>query len=304
MFGQFYNGSMRNMVVAFGSLFNDVIIKRTGASETIRVPLAYGPKEKYLRRANDPSSIDGDPTVQITLPYMSFEITNIGYDSARKRNTIHKRLAVNSDNALKYQRQFTEVPYDIEFSLYVMVRHMEDGLQIIEQILPFFTPEFNVTMNFTAINNKVDVPIILNSVNLEEDYEGDFDARRNITFTLTFSAKSYVYGPIKDQSVIRQVQATFYTLQDYVYGASGAANIYTGLTGLQGICGSTGALSRVDVGVSGGSGILGTTYETETNLYVRGSSLAAGLCAGGGCGPGYVGPWFIDVVGNTGGFNV
>tara|TARA_Y100001963_G_scaffold103782_1_gene142945 strand:- start:29513 stop:30427 length:915 start_codon:yes stop_codon:yes gene_type:complete len=302
MFGQFYNGAMRNMVIAFGSLFNNIVIKRTGSSESIRVPLAYGPKEKYLRRANDPSSISDDTKVQITLPYMSFEITNMGYDSARKRNTIHKRLKVAANDSSRYERQFTEVPYDLEFSLYVMVRHMEDGLQIVEQILPFFTPEFNVTMNFTEINNKVDIPIVLNAVSLDEEYEGDFDARRNIIFTLTFSCKSYVYGPIKTQEIIRTVQTRFFEMQDLVIsGFSGGANHNIGLTGQVGITGATGALSRVDIGVSGAT-VSGATYDTETNLYVRGGTGLHGLCAGGGCGPGYVGPWFIDVFGNTGGY--
>lgn len=302
MFGQFYNGSMRNMVIAFGSLFNDIVIKRTGADESIRVPLAYGPKEKYLRRANDSSSIADEAKVQITLPYMSFEITNIAYDSARKRNTIHKRIKVDSDDVTRFKRQFTEVPYDMEFSLYIMVRHMEDGMQIVEQILPFFTPEFNVTMNFTEINNKVDVPIVLNSVSLEEDYEGDFDARRNIVFTLTFSCKSYVYGPIKTQEIIRNVQTTFFTLSDLAYhGNSGGWDHNVGLTGMAGITGATGALSRIDVGVSGATAS-GSTYDTQTDIYVRGNTGLHGLCAGGGSGPGYVGPWFIDVLGNTGGY--
>ena len=300
MFGQFYNASMRNLVVAFGSLFNGIIIKRTGATESIRVPISYGPKEKYLRRANELSSISEDDTkTRITLPYMSFEITNMAYDSARKRNTIHKRIKVSADDPNKLKRQFTEVPYDVEFSLHIMVRNMEDGLQIIEQILPFFTPEFNVTMNFTDINNKVDIPIILNSVSLEEDYEGDFDARRSITFTLSFGCKSYVYGPIKDQSIIRNVKATFFEMDSLEFtGVSGGANHNVGLTGQFGITGATGALSRIDVGVSGGT-VSGTTYGVQTDTYVRGGTGLHGLCAGGGCGAGQPGPFFIDVLGAT-----
>jgi len=301
MFGQFYNASMRNLVVAFGSLFNNIVIQRTNASESIRVPIAYGPKEKYLRRANELSSIDEDDTkTRITLPYMSFEITNMAYDSSRKRNTIHKRIKLNTTDKTKLQRQFTEVPYDVEFALHVMVRNMEDGLQIIEQILPFFTPEFNVTMNFTDINNKVDIPIVLNSVSLEEDYEGDFDARRNITFTLSFGCKSYVYGPIKDQSIIRNVQTTFYEMSALEFtGVSGGANHNIGLTGQFGITGATGALSRIDVGVSGASTVSGATYGVQTDIFVRGGTGLHGICAGGGCGAGQPGPFFIDILGAT-----
>ena len=200
------------------------------------------------------------------------------------KNTLQKRFLTDSSNNYKVRRTFSEVPYNFEFNLYIMVRNMEDGLQILEQIVPYFTPEFNVTLNLTDIATKIDVPIILTSVNTEEEYEGDFDVRRNITFTLSFTAKSYVYGPIKDQRVVRSVQATFFNLDalDPDYGIYGAT-------------GGTGAFSRVDVSATGpdagptgaGVGIGGYTTDFVADLYVFG--YTAGVTGGPG----------IDIRGNT-----
>jgi len=300
MFSQYYNKSIRKMVLAFGSLFNDIIIQRENSNETIRVPLSYGPKEKFIRRIEESSSIDDETKVQITLPYMGFEITGYNYDSTRKRNTLHKRFKFSEDNPGAVQQTYAEIPYDIEFSLYVFSRNMEDGLQIIEQIMPFFTPQFNVTLNFNEIARGVDVPIILNSVANEEDYQGDYETRRSLIWTLTFTAKTYIYGPIKDADIIRQVQVKIFNLESLLYGgSSGPVGSYDLISGQDGISGSTGAFVRIDAGVSGAS-TDGSTYDTVVDIYVRGNELAAGLSAGGGCGPNEVGPWFIDVFGVTG----
>jgi len=290
MFGSpFYHSSIRKLVIAFGSLFNDVKIIRENpdgsTKEEIRIPIAYGPKEKFLVRANQASSISDDEVKsRMTLPRLGFDMTSITYDNARKRNTLQKRFLQDSSNNYKVRRTFSEVPYNFEFNLYVMVRNMEDGLQILEQIVPYFTPEFNVTLNLTDIATKIDVPIVLTSLTTEEDYEGDFDVRRSISFTLSFTAKSYVYGPIKDQGIVREVQTTFFHLEglDPDYGIYGAT-------------GSTGALSRVDVSATGpdagatgaGVGIGGYTTDFAHNLYVRG--YTAGMTGGPG----------IDYLGNT-----
>ena len=151
MFGSpFYHSSIRNLVIAFGSLFNDVRIVRQNpdgsTKEEIRLPISYGPKEKFLVRAQQASSIDDDQIKsRMTLPRLGFDIVSIAYDNARKRNTLQKRFLVDANNNYKARRTFSEVPYNFEFNLYVMVRNMEDGLQILEQIVPYFTPEFNVT---------------------------------------------------------------------------------------------------------------------------------------------------------------
>ena len=293
MFRHFYNESIRKIVVAFGSIFNDIEIEHTnsgGTKEYIRVPLSYGPKEKFLRRIEEQSSISNATRVMITLPRLGFDITEISYDGQRKRNTMMRRvtnLSGATGGAMSYN--YAEVPYNFNFSLYSFTRDMNDALQITEQILPYFTPEFVVTINFNDINKKVDIPIILNSVSIEEEFEGDFETRRNITSQYDFTVKSYVFGPIRTSNVILNTETTFFdfTSDDEKYLRSGP----------------TGALSRVDIGVSGPSyssqptGGTFTDYTTFKTVYSRGAS---------GVGPTgeTQGHWqftqdYIDTYGNT-----
>ena len=281
MFGHFYNSSVRKLVVGFGTLFNEIDVKRFNADgsvkETIRVPLGYGPKEKFLVRLRQPASIDDGVDVRMTAPRLGFELTGFAYDTSRKRNTLSKRISSGAtDGVSSVRRNFAEVPYTFDFSLSVFVRHMDDGLQIIEQILPYFTPEFIVTLNMNDLAQKVDVPIVLSSVTNTAEYDGDFETGRLINFDLNFTAKSYVYGPIKDSKIIRQTITTNFFAQDFAP------------TG--GVTGATGAASRVDVGITGPSGDqsnLVTGYSADTQLYVY------GYTAGSTGGPG------IDILGNT-----
>lgn len=272
MFTPYYNESIRKIVVAFGSMFNDIQLRQTnslGDLELIRVPLAYGPKEKFIRRIEEQSSISNSTKVQITLPILGFNITDITYDSTRKRNTMQRRKThVAGSTAAYMSSNYTEVPYNFNISLYAFTRTMNDSLQIMEQILPYFTPEFNVTVNFNDVNKKVDVPIVLQSVSLEEDYEGDFDTRRNLTSEFSFTVKANVYGPVKKSNVIAYTETTFFNLFEENYLTSGPS----------------GALSRIDVGVSGSSfdtslPISGASigdYTVYTNIYSQGASGTAG----------------------------
>lgn len=204
MFKQFYNESIRKVVIGFGSLFNDIqlIRKNTDGTtkETIRVPLSYGPKEKFIRRIQEESSISDSTKVQMTLPRLGFNITGIAYDPSRKTNKLRKRQFKKSDGTAEWA--YNEVPYNITFGLYSFSRNMDDNLQIIEQILPYFSPEFIVTVKESDINSKVDIPIILGGVDSQEDFEGDFESRRNITTTFNFTAKTYVYSPTNTTSII------------------------------------------------------------------------------------------------------
>tara|TARA_R110002012_G_scaffold87135_1_gene215726 strand:- start:1708 stop:2583 length:876 start_codon:yes stop_codon:yes gene_type:complete len=263
MFRPFYNESIRRLVVAFGSLFNNIQLESTnssGSKEYIRVPLSYGPKEKFLRRIEEESSISDGTKVQITLPRLGFDITDISYDAARKRNTLEKRLVQLGGTAGTASYSYAEVPYNFSFSLYGFVKNMTDALQMTEQILPYFTPEFNVTINFGDINRKVDIPIILNNVSIEQDYEGDFESRRNITTQYDFTVKSYVYGEAREKSVINYTESTFFNL----VGESWR------------LAGPSGALSRVDVGVCGASSGAGAAtmdnYNFYSNVYTQGPS--------------------------------
>ena len=195
----FYNRTIRKVVTAFGTLFNDIQITRynkagTVAYETFKVPLSYGSKEKYITRiTTDPNLTNSVATV---VPRMSFEMTGMTYDTSRKLPSLVRNFSANTSTSLNVQ--FVPVPYDFEFSLSIFVRNTEDGTQILEQILPFFTPDFTVTVNFIpSMNQKYDFPIILNSVNTTTDYEGDMMTTRLIVWDLTFTAKGYIWPPVK-----------------------------------------------------------------------------------------------------------
>ena len=194
MFGNpFYNESLRKTVVAFGSLFNEIFIQRKEGGvnkEQIRVPLTYTGKEKFRMMLRQFESIEKD--VGSVLPRMGFAMTTLTYDPTRKRNTMQKRLAAGTTTTnLKYD--YAEVPYNVEFELNIGVRNMDDGLQIIEQIVPNFTPDFTVSVNFTEIHKKIDVPIVLTGVVDSIEAEGELDEPRIILFTLTFTARTNIY---------------------------------------------------------------------------------------------------------------
>jgi len=222
MFGTyFYNESMRRMTIGFGQIFNNIQIKRKNDTgkviQTIRVPLAYGPKEKFLVRLDQQSSLN-NREFAITLPRMGFEISSIAYDPTRKLTRIQKFKQVKSNKDGKIlDFNYTPVPYNISYNLYSFTASAEAGLQIIEQILPFFQPDFTVTINaIPDLNIKRDIPIILNSVNYEDTYSGDFQTRRAVIYTLNFTAKTYLFGPSTSQKVIKTVQTDNYSDTDRV----------------------------------------------------------------------------------------
>jgi len=214
MFGtHFYNEGLRKLTIAFGQLFNNVIIQNTSSTgavtKRIRVPLAYAPKEKFLVRLEQQADLKNDREVSITLPRLGFEITGLQYDASRKINKLQKTVRVKtSEDGKKLNYNYAPVPYNINFSLYSFTATAENGLQIVEQILPFFQPEYTVTMNvIPELSIKRDIPIVLNNVNYEDTYSGDFTTRRTVVYTLNFTAKTYLYGPMTNQGVIKTVQA-------------------------------------------------------------------------------------------------
>ena len=212
---QFYHETMRKVVVAFGTIFNNINIVRTNSSgvvtQSMKVPLAYGPKNKFLTRLREDPNLN--KKVSLTLPRIGFEISGISYDSSRKLNSIQKLKKVNSSTDGKtVSSQFMPVPYNMDFSLFVMAKSSDDALQIVEQILPFFQPDYTITLNDnTSMGTTRDVPIILNGVSYEDSYDGDFTERRVLIYTLTFTSKFYLYGPVTDQKVIKSVQVDQYT---------------------------------------------------------------------------------------------
>ncbi len=223
MFGDhFYHKQIRNTVIAFGTIFNNVNIKRTDSSgnplQTLRVPLSYSPKEKFLARLDAQQDLTGDDSkVAITLPRMSFEITGYNYDGTRKLNKNQKlgRVTTNADTT-KLNTQYSPVPYNVNFSLNVFVANSDDGLQIIEQILPFFQPDYTVTMilDNTYMDTKRDIPFVLENVSYDDSYTGTLTSLRRIIYTLQFTAKIYLYGPISQSAVIKKVSADLYSDTD------------------------------------------------------------------------------------------
>lgn len=214
MFTHFYHGSIRKLVVAFGSLFNEVYISRKDTNGTelkkIKVPISYGPKEKFVRKIKELDEADpARSTFENILPRMSFEISSMFYDTNRKLNSLNKTYSRRDETLGTIAYAYSEVPYTFEFTLSILNRNIDDGYQIIEQILPYFTPDFTVSMNFTDLDRKIDVPIVLSSINTTEDYEGDMNERRLITHSLTFQAKSYIFGPVKTSGLIREIELTF-----------------------------------------------------------------------------------------------
>ena len=221
----FYNRTIRKVVVAFGTVFNDIHLVRytkdgLTAKEMIKVPLNWGAKEKYLTR------LTTDPTltksIATTVPRISFEMTGMSYDSSRKLPTTMRNFSTNN-SATTIKSKYVTIPYNFDFSMSVYVRNTEDGTQILEQILPFFTPDFSVTVDFIdAMDQKYDMPIILNSVSNEVDYEGDMMSTRLIIWNLEFTAKGYIWPPVKTGKVINSANTNFFiepnsTIEQQVY---------------------------------------------------------------------------------------
>lgn len=231
MFGKtWHHGTLRKYVIYFGTLFNNLYINRKNATnetvQTIKIPLNYGPKEKFLAR------LEGNPDLQnavaISLPRMAFEMTGIRYAPERKLTTIHKEYKITT-NGFSYQ--YRPVPYDMTFQLSIMVKNAEDGTKIVEQILPYFTPEWTNTLNIMPdLDFKLDVPVILNSVNVEDSYEGSFMERRAIIWTLEFTMKGMLFGPTITYKngqgaggLITQVEANFYSVDREVSFSAAAS---------------------------------------------------------------------------------
>ena len=190
-----YNRIIRKMVIGFGNLFNDITLVRyntdNSESERFKIPIAYSSKELYVMRLEEDLNLD--KKVQMTLPRLSFELDGLNYDASRKQNTNTKNFAQTSSGVVA---QYNPVPYDIEFDLYAYVRNEEDGHQIVERILPFFTPDYTIKLNLIPEMNEIkEIPVILNSINYDGEYEGSFDtSTRIIIYTLSFTVKGYIYG--------------------------------------------------------------------------------------------------------------
>lgn len=207
MFGStFYHGLIRKYVSLFGTLFNDIYINRPDDThheiKTVKVPVTYGPKEKVLARLTADPTLSRKPAV--VLPFISFQISDISYDGSRKLNSIGKRYKKDSNDANKIYYNYNPVPYNITFTLSILVKNTDDGNRIVEQILPYFTPEWTATVELIPeMDIRMDIPIVLNDVRMTDTYEGNFEERRTIEWDLTFTVKGYLFGPQHHAGIIK-----------------------------------------------------------------------------------------------------
>ena len=194
MFEYFYHEILRKTLISFGTLFNGLEIRKE--DEVIRVPLAYGPTQKFLARLEQ--SADLNKSTQMTLPRMSFEFNGMTYDPSRKVTTTQQFTTKDADDGTVVKKAFMPVPYNMQFELGIKTKLNDDALQIVEQILPYFQPSYNLTVNLVAngVNEKRDIPVVLENITMQDDYEGDFSTRRVLLYTLRFTAKTYLFGPV------------------------------------------------------------------------------------------------------------
>lgn len=211
----FYHEILRKTIVAFGTLFNNIQIKHKDNAgddfSVITVPIAYGPVQKFLARIEQVPDLK--KRVAITLPRMSFEMTGISYDPSRKSSTMQTFKALDQSNN-ELTKVFMPVPYNVNFRLSIMSKLNEDALQVVEQILPYFQPHFNLTIDLiSSIGEKRDIPMVLDRISMDDQYEGDFTTRRVLVYTLDFVAKTYLFGPLgtPNDALIKQVQVDYYT---------------------------------------------------------------------------------------------
>ena len=217
MFGTyFYHEIIRKTVISFGTVFNDIHVRHqdnTGKDLVdTKVPIAYGPRQKFLARIQQQPDLN--KAIAISLPRMSFEMTSVTYDPSRKSGITQ---TFKAKDGKKFKKVFMPVPYNLGFQLNILTKLQDDSLQILEQILPFFQPGYTLTVDLVnSIGEKRDIPLILNGISYSDDYEGNFDTRRALIYTLDFTAKSYMFGPIADTTdgLIRKVQVDYYSDTD------------------------------------------------------------------------------------------
>ena len=227
MFEYFYHEILRKTIISFGTLFNGLTLKHTDSdgdtASVIRVPLSYGPTQKFLARLEQ--SPDLNKSVQITLPRMSFEFIGMQYDPTRKVTTTQTFLSgVSSDKATE-KKTYMPVPYNMNFELSLMCKLNDDALQLVEQIVPYFQPAYSLSVDLVStIGEKRDIPVILESINMVDEYEGDYTTRRVLLYTLRFSAKTYLFGPVSSvtDDIIKKVSI------GYIAADSSSADSRTG----------------------------------------------------------------------------
>jgi hypothetical protein len=214
-----YNQIIRKCVVGFGTLFNNIEIRKLNEDGSVyqrmKVPLAYGPRQKFLSRLTEQPDL-GRPNA-ITLPRISFEMKGINYDPGRKQSPV--QFCITNEDGEGTRKTYVPVPYNLEFELNILAKTQDDALQITEQILPFFQPSFNLSIELVKEAGIVrDIPIVMRDINFDDNYEGDYDTRRSLIYTLSFTMKTYVYGPTTDVGLIKKSITREYSTTDVTTG--------------------------------------------------------------------------------------
>ena len=275
MFEYFYNEIFRKTIISFGTLFNDITIKQEDS--TVKVPLAYGPTQKFLARLEE--SPDLNKRTSLTLPRMSFEFTGLTYDAQRKVTATQQITVKDPNDGSVTKKAYMPVPYSMQFEMSIMTKLNDDALQIVEQILPYFQPSYNLTVQLVStMKEKRDIPIILESVTMDDQYEGNFTSRRVLLYTLRFSAKTYLFGPVTTatKDIIRKTSVRYLAggsksvERDVTYSVTPrATKDYTGdvLTNLTEDIDA----SQIAINVTDGSALTAETYIDidDEQMYIK-----------------------------------
>ena len=275
---EFYHETIRRYVIVFGTMFNDMVVHRRNAAGTIvkrlKVPIAYGPRAKFLSR------IKQDPTLTkpdaISLPRMSFQIVGYNYDPARKLQTIGQMRGAVANTSLN-GAVYNPVPYNIDFELSIYVLNAEDGTMLIEQILPFFTPEWTNTMKLVDdIDLRMDVPVVLNTINTEDTYEDAYENRRTIIHTLNFTMKGYIFGPVKNKDVILIANTRTFVIDGFSASLEGANSGPNAIVQLSAANAGTGYVNNQIVTFSNGTVNATASIGTNTTGSITSLSIQSG----------------------------
>lgn len=261
---EFYHATLRRYVILFGTLFNDLIVNRRDSAgnviQSIRVPLTYAPREKMTAKLEGNLNLDNQESM--ILPRVSFELTAMNYDGERKLNTLNRYVAQDPGSSEKKLTTYNPVPYNMNFDLNIYVKYAEDATAILEQILPFFTPEWTSTIELIpSMDIKMDVPVILQGMSSQDTYEGDFDTRRALIWNLQFLMKGYLFGPVTKSSMIKNTKVSLYSTNNTLSTTPSVGIILT-----PGLTSNGQATSNASISIAAGSISSDDDYGVITNF--------------------------------------
>tara|TARA_B110000967_G_C18900365_1_gene574421 strand:+ start:4363 stop:5358 length:996 start_codon:yes stop_codon:yes gene_type:complete len=277
----FYHSHIRKAIVAFGTIFNDINIVRKDSAgveaQSMRVPLAYATKQKFLTRIEQIPTVESRGEVAIVLPRIGFELIGLNYDPTRKVSPIQQHRKTISSNALSVSSQFVSTPYDLTIAMYIIAKNQEDGLQILEQILPYFNPDFNITINdLPEMGIKRDIKIVMDGIGYEDNTAGNFADRQSLVWTLNFTMKLNFYGYVADQGIIRKAIASVFQNPNMLGPRSRQQFTITEATATATATLTGGAVTAVTIVYAG------TGYTKQPNVILTGNARAHAVMSNDG----------------------